>query len=527
MRCIASSLVAIVILCAASSASAAPNYPLKVSPDGRHFVDQDGLAVLLNGDTPWSLISNATREEVITYLDDCVQRGFNSLIVTSPDKVFTDNAPANAYGDAPFTTPGDFSTPNEAYFAHADWVIDQARIRGIQILLAPCYLGAGTDEGWYLDVRDNNSVQTMRTYGEWVGNRYKNTPNLMIHWGNDVFPPEFSAIETKVRAMAEGLRSVVGDKFVTTYHGSPEEGARYYWNLGAENWIDFVATYDYGSVWAGVRNDYQASPTVPVILFESRYENEGAGTPLLVRSQAYQSLLSGACGHCYGNHPIWHMGWSGKGGNWQAALDDTGRLDMRHVRELLESRTWWTLQPDFTNTVLTFGQGGGDNRAVAAITGDRATIIAYIPSQRQVTIDMSELSGTTAKVWWFNPMDGTALGGTTQPSSSGQPFTPPTNQDWVLVIDDEASALPPPGTGVIVQEPADPPDGGTGTGGTGSADGGVCVWKPSPDYPLCEGTYEYRPRFNCSASGDAEIPPAWSLLPLMMWALLERRRVRR
>ena len=73
-------------------------------------------------------ISNATRAEVITYLDDCVERGFNSLIVTSPDKVFADNAPANAYGDAPFTTPGDFSTPNEAYFEHAD-CLQQAALR--------------------------------------------------------------------------------------------------------------------------------------------------------------------------------------------------------------------------------------------------------------------------------------------------------------------------------------------------------------------------------------------------------------
>lgn len=32
---------------------------------------------------------------------------------------YPEDAPANNYGDAPFTTPGGFSTPNEAYFAHA------------------------------------------------------------------------------------------------------------------------------------------------------------------------------------------------------------------------------------------------------------------------------------------------------------------------------------------------------------------------------------------------------------------------
>ena len=131
-------------------------------------MDQDGVPVLLHGDTPWSLIGELTREEAEQYLDDCAALEFNSLIVTLVDGHYVSNPPNNAYGVAPFTTPGKFSTPNEAYFQHADWVIQQAADRGIQILLAPVYLGC-CDDGWLQIVRDNNSQQDMRAFGVWVG----------------------------------------------------------------------------------------------------------------------------------------------------------------------------------------------------------------------------------------------------------------------------------------------------------------------------------------------------------------------
>ena len=98
----------------ASPVSASPAYPRQKSSNGRYFVDQGGNPVLIHGDTPWALIGELTREEATEYLDDCVARKFNSLIVTSPEGAFTSNPPYNAYGQAPFLTPGRFNTPNES-----------------------------------------------------------------------------------------------------------------------------------------------------------------------------------------------------------------------------------------------------------------------------------------------------------------------------------------------------------------------------------------------------------------------------
>ena len=102
----------------ASAAWCAPRYPIRVGPDHRHAVDQDGLPFLIQGDSPWSLISGLTNEEAERYLEDRRLKGFNSLIVNLIEHKF--RGPVNRYGEGPFTTPGDFTTPNEEYFKHAD-----------------------------------------------------------------------------------------------------------------------------------------------------------------------------------------------------------------------------------------------------------------------------------------------------------------------------------------------------------------------------------------------------------------------
>jgi hypothetical protein len=75
--------------------------------------------------------------------------------------------------------PGDFSTPNEQYFAHVNQVIRIADRKGIQIFLAPIYLGQrGTDEGWYQKAVFNGP-EKCRAWGRLVGKRYKDFANII------------------------------------------------------------------------------------------------------------------------------------------------------------------------------------------------------------------------------------------------------------------------------------------------------------------------------------------------------------
>ena len=78
-------------------------------------MDQTGAPFLVQGDAAWSLISGLTNEEAEKYLEDRRSKGFNSVIVNLIEHQF--RGPVDRYGQNPFTVPGDFSTPNEKYFA--------------------------------------------------------------------------------------------------------------------------------------------------------------------------------------------------------------------------------------------------------------------------------------------------------------------------------------------------------------------------------------------------------------------------
>ena len=97
-------------------------FPLTIGPTGRYVVAQGGEPFLVHGDAAWSLASALSREEAVHYMDDRASRGVNAVIVDLVEKLLAPNAPGNAYGVDPFTTPGDLGTPNPAYFEHVDWL---------------------------------------------------------------------------------------------------------------------------------------------------------------------------------------------------------------------------------------------------------------------------------------------------------------------------------------------------------------------------------------------------------------------
>src|SRR5215472_8239065 len=52
---------------------------LKVSPNGRYFVDQHGKPFFYLGDTAWLLFQRLDRKEVEEYLKDRVDKGFTVI----------------------------------------------------------------------------------------------------------------------------------------------------------------------------------------------------------------------------------------------------------------------------------------------------------------------------------------------------------------------------------------------------------------------------------------------------------------
>jgi hypothetical protein len=399
-----------------------PAFPLVAEPGRRYLQDAAGQPFLIHGDTPWGLITQLSREDVLRYLDDRRARGFNTLLIKLIEALFATYAPANAYGRLPFLVPADFSTPNEAYFDHADWVLRRAAERGFLVLLVPSFTGwGGGEEGWYRAMVANGAAR-LQEYGRYLGRRYRDFANILWVHAGDYNPPN----KDLVRAIATGIREL-DSHALHTVHGAPETAAMDYWQ--DEPWLKVNTIYTYEPAHVAAMKQYARPERRPFFLIESTYESEHDATEQSLREQAYQAVLSGAAGQVFGNNPIWHFDGPGlypAPVTWREALNSRGSKSMAHLHDLLMAVPWWRLEPDVDHALLVDGLGSERQRAVAARATDGAVAIIYLPSRRDIMVDLGQLAGSEVAARWYDPSNGRffAVGGSPFPASGLRRFRP-------------------------------------------------------------------------------------------------------
>ncbi|WP_269930496.1 apiosidase-like domain-containing protein [Aminobacter sp. HY435] len=416
--------------------SQAATFPLQVQGGERYLSDAAGQPFFLQGDAAWSLIAQLSREDAELYLRDRKARGFNTILVSLIEHRFADKAPANIFGDKPFLVDGDYGTPNEAYFRHADWVLQRACELGLVVLLAPSYAGHdGEEEGWYQEMVANGP-EKLRNYGRFVGKRYARFDNILWVQNGDYNPPD----KDLIRAIAAGIHETDPDALQTA-HNAPETAALEYWP--GEPWLNVDNVYTYGTVETAALERYENGGDLPFFLMESAYEDEHEADEQRVRMQAYQAVLSGASGQIFGNNPMWHFDGPGlypAPTDWKQALDSPGARSMSLLAELVSSVKWWLLAPDTDGRFLVGGKGGDKARVAAAAAKDGSFGLVYLPTSKDVVLDLGRLSGPSIAARWLDPTTGQSV------AVQGSPFLPATysfrparrNQggftDWVLVL---------------------------------------------------------------------------------------------
>jgi Protein of unknown function (DUF4038)/Putative collagen-binding domain of a collagenase len=438
-------------------------YPLKVSANHRYLVDQNGTPFRIQGDSAWSLIANLTYAEADAYLSDRLAKGFNTVLVNLIEHKFAVNAPRNRNGSPPFTTTGNFATPNEAYFAFADSIIDLAASKGMVVHLAYIFLGAnGGTEGWWSDLTSSSNTQAVcYDFGLYLGNRYKNRKNIVWLVGGDYTPPSNSEGEKRLHKILEGIQAAGATQLHAADWSSPSLSTDVAAFAAAMN-VNAVYTYGNpqdGHTYAWGRNGYQRTPALPAYLVETGYEAEGwiAGDRTSIRKYQYWAVLSGATeGIFYGHRDIWEFAtnnwWSGFSFGhqpWQSSLNSPGALDAMRLGQVLDSVPWYDLVPSGLagmKTLVTAGGGsfGGNDYVTAAATPSGHALVAYLPptgtAPRSITVDMTALS-YLASARWFNPATGAwVVVSSSLPNTGTLVFTTPGNNgsgtnDWVLLLE--------------------------------------------------------------------------------------------
>jgi hypothetical protein len=419
-----------------TSGAATQTFPLKVSPNGRYLTYQDGTPFLIVGDSPQGLMY-LSLADMETYMADRAGRGFNSIqvhLLCGP--TFGGGSNGATYdGITPFTTAGDISTPRETYFDRVDAMLAKAASYGFCV-----HLTAAETIDWESTFQSNGTTKC-RAFGNYLGQRYANTPNIVWNYGNDFQDwASNTAARNAVLAVANGIKDYDSNHIHTAWLDYLKSAAR---DMSAYYTWDLDASYNYYPQYAGILEEYALSPAKPVFLIEANYEDESLRgyltTPNVVRRQEYWTMTSGACGSVYCHSLLWNFA-----SGWASVLGDTGAQEVTIFKNFFGSLKWWLLVPDPTHVVLTAGYGTyaatGDvtntnDYASCSLASDGSFLVAYLPDSRQVTIAMSKITtSANALCRWFNPQTAayTTIG--TYATSGTRNFTPSAG-DWVLLVE--------------------------------------------------------------------------------------------
>jgi len=396
-----------------------PAYPLKVSDNGRYFVDQKRDPVFWLGTTQWQIFRDNSREEARTILQSVKSKGFTFVqaMLLGPG----DGTRPNVYGDKPWANV-DPLTPNEAYFKNVDSVVESARQNNVVISLTLYH------QRW----RKLITVKNARGWAHWLAERYKDVPTIVWSMTPEA-KPEFLPV---LRELAAGLREGDGGFHLITFKPDPAPYSSSF--AHEEKWLDFDSMQTWKSVkliYPMVTKDYQLTPVKPVLMAEGAYE---AGTEygfdvtsLWVRRQAYYSYLCG--GHfTYGHNDSWRVLRT-----WKKALDAPGAVQMGLLKKAFTGRReWWHLVPDQT----IFAAGGktdGDVLNLAARHKDGLWIIAYLGTKSSFSINMSKFTGgNTANAFWIDPKSAASISIGTIPNTGTRTWaTPEAWEDALLILD--------------------------------------------------------------------------------------------
>ncbi len=445
---------------AQASGANSPAYPLKVSANKRYLIDQNNIPFLIAGDVPQALVTMVSTAEAKTYFDNRQAHGFNAVwmnvLVAGP---YYQNSPIDGRtydGISPFTgyvsggtdtAHYDLTKPNEAYFTRVDEMVTLAADHGMLVFLDPIETGQ-----WVPTLR-NNGPAAARVYGQYLGNRYKRFHNIVWLNGNDFNTWKTPGDNAVVQAVAKGIASADQGNLQTVelnvYTSS---------SFDDPSWIPLVqinSTYTYSPTYIQMLHSYNQTPVAPTYLVEAHYDLENVGkppdygTPSVLRREEYWTMLSGGMGQLYGSAYTWTL-MSG----WQFYLDTAGVTQLTIWNKFFSSIPWQDLIPDQDHTVLSAGLGTYGNLqtrvsqsdyCTAARTPDGSFVVAYLPTVREITVNMASLKAP-ANARWFDPTNGTYTaipGGPFAPAGT-QRFTPPGNnhdgdRDWVLLLDASGS----------------------------------------------------------------------------------------
>lgn len=399
------------------------NGKLEVDNNSRYLQHENGTPFFWLGETGWYLPTRLNRDEAEYYLEQCKQKGYNVIQV-----MVMNGMPAiNTYGKWALPHGFDFENIDKdgeyGYWDHMDYIIKTAERKGMYIGMV-CVWGSPVSQGMM-------TPEDAHKYGEFLANRYKDSPNIVWLIGGDIR----GDVQTDVwQSLAKSIRAIDNNHLMTFHPRGRTMSGTWFNN---EDWLDFNMFQSghrrYGQRkgdgeypiienteednWRFVESNNELVPRKPVIDAEPIYEDIPHGlhddsdikwNENDVRRYAYWSVFAGSFGHTYGHNSIMQMKKDGIGGaygakkTWYDALEDPGINQMKYLKNLMLTFPFFDRIPD--QSVIAGTNGVMYDRLIATRGNDYLLVYNY--SGRPMEIDLTKISGTKKNVWWYLPKNG-------------------------------------------------------------------------------------------------------------------------
>ena len=430
--------------------------PIEVSPNGRFLQFTDGRPFFWLADTGWEMFHRASREDARRYLDTRAEQGFTVIQAVALAEKGGLDVPTPA-GHTPLrdhdpATPDVREGPDNDYWDDVEYMIDYANGKGLYVALWAAWGSMVHDGPEVLDASNG------RAYGEFLGERFGDKDVVFVLGGDRPSNTGGNTAEVWTQ-VAEGIRAADAGRHLISFHPWGEESS-------TEMFPNDSAVIDFNLIQGShkkvpfeeltslIVEDYGKTPVKPVIDSEVFYEEHpfnwdssvGWKTAVHARGAAYYQVFSGAAGHTYGNgavHQFWEPGMDAPyevRDPWHEAINHEGATQMQHLKNLMLSRSYFDRVPD--QDLITSGTG----RATRSESGSWAMV--YLPEGGRVGIDTSRLASPTPEATWFDPRTGETRPGA---AGTGETFTAPDEEDWVLVLDAAARQPARPGPVAVAE----------------------------------------------------------------------------
>ncbi|OJV16516.1 MAG: hypothetical protein BGO21_26910 [Dyadobacter sp. 50-39] len=395
---------------------APPRFPLKISPNGRHLMDNHGTPFLMVADVAWQMLRRLSYAEAVHYMDIRKSQSFNTFLVhllpAQPNQ-------RNFNKVAPFLDNNDLTRPNKAYFDYLEKIVIAARERNLVV-------GIVVSRQSWNTVFDTQKEEAWKKYGTYVGRHFAKYPNII--W---IISEEEYQSASQFKAISEGIRSESDGQIVASLNTCSPTSVND--NSPNHSQLKFiipdstVTPAEYAALANWQKNSAEAALR-PFLIANSEFPKEITDQSTLIRNQAYQSILSSAAGFC-------HMSTiKNFNPTWKVNITKDGAEYIHQLVKILKGIPWEYMQPD-TPDLLVDSIDKADIGIVSL--SNKKMAMLYLPTSRAVRLNLKHLEGNVFGAVWYSPRTGKRWNGKDLKLDEEAIVQPPELQpewDWILLI---------------------------------------------------------------------------------------------